>query len=195
MERSKSGPTVAQSWRVSSFRPPRSPARARPPLDAAGLERLGLAYVGRYATSRARLIAYLRRKIAERGFEGGEPPVEALAARFAEAGYVDDRALAEARGRALARRGLGARRLGPALAALGIGEEAGTVAREEAAAQAWTTALRFAERRRIGPYAPEPPDEDARRRAFAAMVRAGHAPDIARKIISAFPGEIPEHGE
>jgi len=38
----------------------------RPPLDAEGLERLGLFYAGRYATTRAKLADYLRRKLRER---------------------------------------------------------------------------------------------------------------------------------
>ncbi|HEU0135589.1 MAG TPA: RecX family transcriptional regulator, partial [Allosphingosinicella sp.] len=66
--------------------------RPRPALDGDGLERLGLFYAGRYATTRAKLAAYLRRKLKERGWSGeGEPPVERLVERFASLGYVDDR--------------------------------------------------------------------------------------------------------
>jgi regulatory protein len=166
---------------------------ARPPLDSAALERLALAYVGRYATSRARLGAYLGRKIAERGWEGeGAPPVEAIVSRFAELGYVDDRTLAEARGRALAARGYGARRLGQALGALGISEADAEGARLQAREDAWRIALRFAERRRFGPYARAVPDEAARRRAFGAMIRAGHAPEHVRRILDASPGDVPD---
>ena len=60
------GRTVAQSWRVKS----RPAKRPRPPLDPEGLERLGLFYAGRYATTRAKLAAYLRRKLRERGWSG-----------------------------------------------------------------------------------------------------------------------------
>ena len=166
---------------------------ARPPVDGAALERLALSYVGRYATSRARLSDYLRRKIAERGWGGeGAPPVEAIVSRFAELGYVDDRALAEARGRALAARGYGARRLTQALGALGISAIDAEDARLHAEEEAWRTALRFAERRRFGPYAREAPDEAARRRAFGAMIRAGHAPEHVRRILGASPGDVPD---
>ena len=58
-ERSKSGSTVAQSWRVSRSQPNR-PLKG---LDPAALERLALHYAGRYATTRAKLAAYLARKI------------------------------------------------------------------------------------------------------------------------------------
>ena len=40
--------------------------RERPPLDAEKLRELALAYVGRFATTRARLSTYLERKIRER---------------------------------------------------------------------------------------------------------------------------------
>ncbi len=166
------------------------------PLDADGLERLALAYVGRYATSRGGLRRYLRRKLAERGWADAAPPDDAaLADRFAALGYVDDRAVAEAHGRALARRGHGARRLAGALGALGIAEGDAAVALADAQAGAWDTALRFAERRRIGPFAAQPADEAGRRRAFAAMIRAGHRPDVASKIITAPPGLVPDRDE
>jgi regulatory protein len=174
----------------------RRPPCARPALDSAALERLALHYAGRYATSRARLRDYLRRKLTERGWAGGsEPPVDAIVARFAELGYVDDRALAEARGRALASRGYGKRRLGAALGALGIAEEDGREARRQADADAWDTALRFARRRRFGPFAEHVFDHAARQRAFGAMMRAGHAPDHARRILAAAPGTVPSRDD
>ncbi|HMC93042.1 MAG TPA: RecX family transcriptional regulator [Allosphingosinicella sp.] len=180
---------MAQSWRVKSERQ-RNP---RPPLDSEGLERLGLFYAGRYATTRAKLAAYLRRKLRERGWEGpGEPPVERLVARFAELGYVDDRAFASAKASSLLRRGYGERRVKDALQAAGIGEEDAAPAREEAEAKAFSAALRFAERRRIGPYAQAALDRPQRDKAAAAMLRAGHRLDLVRRIVNAAPGEVPE---
>jgi regulatory protein len=49
-------------------------------------------------------------------------------------------------------------------------------------------ALAFARRKRIGPFGSEPIDRDQRRRHFAQMLRAGHPPDIARRIAFAEPG-------
>jgi regulatory protein len=93
----------------------------RPPLDEEGLERLALHYAGRYATTRAKLRAYLRRKVTERGWEGSSPaPVERLAERLAGLGYVDDKAFASARAASLLRRGYGERRIGEALRAAGV---------------------------------------------------------------------------
>jgi regulatory protein len=172
-------------------RPPNR--KVKPPLDAEALEQAALSYAGRYATSRARLAAYLGRKLRERGWSGeGEPPVPALVARMATLGYVDDRTFAAARAAALSRRGYGARRVGAALRGAGIGEEDGAEARELAAAAAWEAALRFAERRRIGPFAAAEPDRPAREKAFAAMLRAGHPVHIARRMVSAKPGIVPQ---
>lgn len=166
---------------------------ARPPLDRDGLERLALFYAGRYAVTRAKLRTYLTRKLRERGWDGeGTPPVEHLVGRFAELGYVDDRAFAEARSDALSRRGYGARRVDEALRAAGIEEQDGAEARDRARAAAWDAALRFATRKRIGAFAAEALDRPARDKALAAMLRAGHPLDIARRFVDAAPGEPPE---
>ncbi len=171
----------------------RTQRKPRPPLDDERLEQAALFYVGRYATTRARLAAYLRRKLVERGWAGtAEPPVDALVARMAGLGYVDDRAFATARAAALGRRGYGARRVGAALHAAGVEEADARDAKADADARAWQSALRFAQRRRIGPFAEQEADRNAREKSLAAMMRAGHPPDLARRIISARPGEIPE---
>jgi regulatory protein len=165
----------------------------RPPLDAEGLERLALHYCGRYATTRARLGAYLRRKLKERDWGGAaEPPVDALIERFAAAGYVDDRAFASARAASLGRRGYGERRVAEALHAAGIEEPDAVEAKAESRSGAWAAALRFAQRRRLGPFAGAPPDADARRKAMAAMLRAGHSFAVAKRLLDAAPGVVPE---
>ncbi|WP_129790541.1 regulatory protein RecX [Sphingosinicella sp. CPCC 101087] len=165
----------------------------RPPLDQAGLEQAALGYVGRYATSRARLTAYLERKLRDRGWAGeAAPPLEELVERMAALGYVDDRAFAAARAASLARRGYGVRRVADALRAAGIDEEDGAEAREAARRGAWAAALRFAERRRIGPFARAEPSREEREKAFGALLRAGHSPDVARRLAQASPGAVPE---
>jgi regulatory protein len=176
---------------VRTFRGNDGKARVRPIADGAALEALALRYVGRYATTRAKLRAYLRRKIDERGWGGeGAAPVEDVVARCATLGYVDDAAFATARGAALARRGYGAARVGLALRAAGVEEEDAAPVREAAVEEGWEAALRFARRKRIGPFADAPATPDQRRRHFAAMLRAGHAMDVVRKIIDAEPGSI-----
>lgn len=167
--------------------------KPRPPLDEEGLERLALFYAGRYATTRAKLRTYLKRKVGERGWGGkAAAPIEALVEKLAGLRYVDDKAFATARGAALTRRGFGERRVGDALRAAGIQEEDAEEARGEARDSAWSAALRFAERRRLGPFAAALPDPATRQKAIGAMLRAGHPMDLVRRILNALPGEIPD---
>lgn len=170
--------------------------KPRPPLDGEGLERLALFYAGRYATTRAKLGSYLNRKLRERGWGGeGQPPIERLVERFADLGYIDDRAFASARAASLQRRGYGERRLDQALYAAGIEAEDAVEAREQAQKGAWDAALRFARRKSIGPFAAAEPDRPQRQKALAAMLRAGHPMAIARKLIDARPGAVPNPDE
>lgn len=170
---------------MRSSRTPRPPR----PLNPQSLDELALAYVGRFATSRAKLRGYLQRKLRERGWDGADPPdPQALAERMAERGYVDDPAFALAKSRSLTGRGYGARRVGEALRMAGIDEQDGAEARALAAREAARSALRFAERRRIGPYAASPPDPRGRDKAIAAMLRAGHAFGLAKAVVDLPPG-------
>jgi len=181
---------MAQSWRVKHERS----RKPRPPLDAEGLERLALFYAGRYATTRAKLGAYLQRKIRERGWAcSKQPEVEQLVERFVELGYIDDRAFASARAASLQRRGYGERRLDQALYAAGIEPADAADAKAQAQRGAWESAVRFAERKRIGPFreAKTEPDRAALQKALAAMLRAGHPMEMALKLVRARPGAVP----
>jgi regulatory protein len=183
--RSNSDATVAQTWRMNERSYRRQP-RAAAPLDAKALEATALRYLERFATTRARLRSYLLRKVRERGWDGDDtPPVDAVVERCAALGYVDDAAFAAARAGTLARRGFGARRVAADLRAVGISAEVATPLQEDARDGAVEAALRFARRRRIGPFAPAPHDPDAARRALAAMLRAGHELALARRIVAA----------
>lgn len=166
--------------------------RPIPPLDRSALERLALRYVERYATTRGRLIAYLRRKIRERGWEGEAADPEGLAAKMADLRYIDDRAFAEAKAGAMGRRGLGARRIGEALRHDGIEADDAEAVAPVIEADVRSSALAFARRKRIGPWARELPDPKGREKQVAAMVRAGHAPSLAWKIARMAPGDDAE---
>ena len=171
---------------------PRGAERVRPPLDAEGLERLATSYVGRFATTRSRLVQYLTRKVRERGWHTDSPPdLPALAQRFADAGWLDDRAWGEARSRGLVGRGYGPRRVGEALARAGVAGDDALPSRALAKDGAWDAALRLAERRGIGPYAAEEPERPVRERWMGVLVRAGHDFRTARALAHARPGEVP----
>lgn len=162
----------------------RSHTRKLPrPLDSERLNELALAYLARFATSAAKLEAYLRRKLRERGWEGeGEPPVAALVARCVAAGYVDDAAYARARAGGLRRRGYGARRVDQALGAAGIDEGLRSENRGDQREQR-SAALALARKRRLGPYGLPAADRAARERQLAILLRAGHRLDMARQVV------------
>jgi regulatory protein len=167
----------------------RKARKAPPPLNRARLEELALRYVGRFATTRAKLRDYLARKVRERGWEeGSAPDLEQLAERFAERGYVDDAAFALSKSRSLTGRGYGKRRVIEKLRMAGVGEDDSAAARELAESEAVAAALRFAERRRLGPYAASAPDPREREKVIAAMVRAGHDFALSRAIARLAPG-------
>lgn len=168
--------------------PSANPRRRTPrPIGPARLEEIALAYVARFATSRARLEAYLHRKLRERGWDGeGEAPVGAIADRFEAAGYIDDAAFARARGGSLLRRGYGGRRVAQALSAAGIAEGV-REGLEIAPRDLRRAAVVLARKRRFGPFGAAPPDRAAREKQLAAMLRAGHGFAAARAVIEA-PG-------
>jgi len=177
-------------WHKHGVKPFSKARRALPPLDRDRLRELALKYVGRFATSRAKLRAYLNRKIRERGWgEASGPDLEALADRFAELGYIDDAAYALGKARSLTGRGYGKRRVVDALRVAGIEDQHKAAACEHADERAVAAALRFAERRKLGPFALAPPiDRNQREKAIGAMVRAGHGFAIARAITDLAPG-------
>ena len=161
--------------------------RAPAPLDAEQLRELALRYVGKYATTRAKLRQYLARKIRERGLEGSAAADPAqLADRFAELGLIDDAAYALAKSRSLSARGYGKRRLADQLRQAGVEEADGADANRHAEAEAVMAALRLARKRRIGPFAEAAVDPRLREKWIAIMMRAGHGFALA-KAISCLP--------
>ena len=167
----------------ASRKPPR-------PLDEPALQELAIAYVGRFATTRAKLRAYLARKIRERGWSGQrDADLAGLAERLADQGFVDDAGYAVSKARALTARGYGKRRVTAALLGAGIADQDREEANRHSDSEAVNAALRFAERRRIGPFAvAAPADRKERERAIGAMVRAGHGFPLARAIADMRPG-------
>lgn len=157
---------------------------------------MALAYVARFATSAGKLGDYLKRKLRERGWEGGNregegtcdgqgPDIAALVERFVALGYVDDATYARAKAQGLLRRGYGARRIDQALGAAGIAE----TLREESRgneADRRSAALVMARKRRFGPFgAGGTADRALREKQVAAMLRAGHPLDHVREVVNA----------
>jgi regulatory protein len=155
------------------------------------LSELALAYVARFATTRHKLLLYLRRKLRERGWDGsGEPALDDLCDRLEAAGYIDEAVFALSKARGMAARGLGKRRVAAALAHAGVVGDNAAGALSEADSAAFDSALRFARRRRIGPFAAAAADPSQRQKWLAAMVRAGHDFDVSRRIIGLSLAEL-----
>ena len=165
------------------------PGRPRKPLNGERMHELALYYVGRFATTRAKLATYLNRKLRERGWEGDAPAeIDKLVERLAASGLVDDALYAQSKARSLTERGYGIARVRQSLRAAGVDEADGAEAQDMAVEGAADAALRFARRRRIGPYAESAPDRTGREKALASMVRAGHGFELARAVVDAEPG-------
>jgi len=165
--------------------------RAPPPLTDEKLTELALCYVGKYATTRAKLRTYLARKLRERGWKGDrEPDLEAIAERIARNGYIDDKAYALSKAQSLTGRGYGKRRVLQTLRVAGVEEEDSAAATDHADGEAVAAALRFAERRKLGPFAANRPnDPREQEKSLAAMLRAGHGFGLSRAILALGPGE------
>jgi len=162
--------------------------RSPPPLDTAALERLALRYVERFSTTRGRLTDYLLRKIRERGWEGAAADPAALAEKMAALGYVNDLAFGEARAAAMARRGLGQRRVSVAFRQAGIAEEDAAALAPAIEDRAVQAALTFARKKRIGPFATALPDRALREKQIGTMIRGGHDFTLSRRIATMAPG-------
>lgn len=167
------------------------PGRPRPALDPATIRALALHYVGRYATTEARLRQYLERKLRERGWAESAPPpgLDQLVSEFARLGYVDDDSFAANRVTSLLRRGYGEKRLNSALRQAGIAADKAAQAAQVDRDSARTAAMAFARRKRLGPFGPPLSDAKARTRAVAAFLRAGHSFEIVREILAIEPDD------
>ena len=165
------------------------------PLDARRLDEMAVAYVARFATSAAKLDAYLRRKLRERGWEDqDDPPLAAIVAKCVAAGYVDEAAFAHAKSGALLRRGYGMRRIGEALGAAGVAEPLRREVRASAGARIQrNAALAMARKRRFGPFGPGELDRASREKQVGALLRAGHPLDSARELVNAASIEAAEN--
>lgn len=170
--------------------------REKAPLDRARLNDLAVSYVARFATTRAKLTRYLDRKLREQGWDDGQneesaaAACEAIAKRLADLGYIDDQQYAEMRGRSMTGRGLGLQRVKAQLWVDGIAADDAEAAVNAASEAAPAAAIHFARKRRLGPFAQvEPSDPALRQRQLAAFLRAGHAMELARRILAMAPGD------
>ncbi len=171
------------------MRPRRPPAIAPADLEAAALR-----YLERYASSAENLRRVLMRRITRAERLGmieradGRARVNTVVERLVERRLLDDRAYAEGRARSLSRQGRSRSRIGQALAAKGVEVEAIGAALESLAEEGETdlaAAVRFAKKRKLGPFRVGRDRKERRDRDLAALGRAGFGYDIARRVIDA----------
>ncbi len=171
-------------------RRPRGPKKATPEY----LEKAALHYLERYASSAENLRRVLLRKVQRSARAHGTDPdegaaaVEAVVRRYLDSGLLDDRAYAEGRAVSLHRAGHSLPAIRLRLAQKGVDPDTAEAAlarlREEAADPELAAALRYARKRRLGPYR-RGARPDNRERDLAALARKGFAPEVARRVIDA----------
>ena len=154
------------------------------------MRQLALFYVGKYATTQAKLSGYLARKTRERGWDDERPAdIAALTEQFAALGYLNDAQFAEARSRSFVRRGFGERRLNKDLRASGIGNADAIAAKAHMEESIFSAAENFARRKRLGPFAQDAAPPEKRQKQLNAFLRAGHGFDLAKRFVYAEPGD------
>ncbi|MGF1631758.1 MAG: regulatory protein RecX [Kiloniellaceae bacterium] len=170
--------------------------RRRQPLKATpeGLERSALYYLERYDSSSGHLRRLLRRKIQLSARVHGTDPeegraaVERLIARLTGLGLLDDARYARERARSLLARGTSSAMIRARLRAKSLPADLVEAALAEAAgddaAHELRAALRYAQRRRLGPYRLQDRDE-RREKDLAALGRQGFEYETARRIVDA----------
>lgn len=163
-----------------------------PRLNPSYIENAALHYLERFSSSRANLRRVLMRK-ADRSLAhwGGEREaaaamVEAVVAKLAGLGYLDDAAYAEAKVRGLRRKGGSTRLIRAALAAKGVeAETTETALADQDQDNELAAAFTLARRRRLGPYRPAEARAEFRDKDMAALGRAGFSWDTARAVVEA----------
>jgi regulatory protein len=160
------------------------------PLSEAALRAAALRYLARHAATAAQVGRVLMRRVARHG--DGDPDtaaaaaerVQAVVAALVRAGLIDDAGYAAMKAASLDRKGMPARRIRATLAEKGVPAAAAAAAVAELEAgsgeerERWA-ALRHAQRRRLGPWAPPERRAERRLRDIAALARAGFAPALA----------------
>jgi regulatory protein len=155
------------------------------------IESWALAYLGRYASSVENLRRVLLRRLRRRQPAGCDAlrqaasAVEAVVARFRQAGLIDDAAYAEGQARSWHQRGAPSQQIRLRLIAKGVEEEVAADAvaklRAEAADPDFGAACAFARRRRLGPYRR---GAAAPARELAAFARAGFSRRAAQTVLA-----------
>jgi len=199
--------TILLTVRGGSLKP-RRPFK-KPTPDA--LAHVALRYLERFAATEASLRRVLKGRVRRAALRDEafaadaaaqaalSTAIEAIIAKHMRMGVIDDVAYATMKVNALRRAGRSARRIGQTLAAKGIGADASLAAlvrheEDEGGDQEHAAALRFAQKKRLGPWRAkavsgsesaegEALERKRRNREIAVMARAGFSLNMIRKIL------------
>jgi len=176
------------------------PSRRRAPkrITEAYLERSAIHYLRRYPAPSAHLHQVLMRRVRRSvAYHGGELAEEedklrAVIDRLCARGVVDDAFFARARAEELHRRGTSARGIRAKLVAKRVPrhlvDDALASLAERSEDPELVAAIRYATRRRLGPFAmTSDPDQLRQRRQkdLASMARAGFSFGVCRRVLDA----------
>ena len=168
------------------------------PITAKYLQNAATYYLERYPSTAEGLRRVLNRRV--RRAEMAEAPVidnvkqtiDAIVAKFVDAGVIDDRSFAQTKARALHRRGSSYRVTRQKLRFAGVDGDTLDKAMEgldqeldtDPKQREWQAAVALARRRRLGPFRQKERKEH-RDRDLAAMARGGFEYQLAKKVIDA----------
>ena len=153
------------------------------------LHEAALVYLSNQSASAVSLTGVLKRRVNPWARREGRDPeliaeahaaIERIIARFQQNGLLDDVAFANGRAERLGRAGRSRRAIAAHLQQRGVAE--GTV-REALPEDDLPSAVTFARKRRMGPFAREPMDEAARKKAIGAMARAGFSFSTCNRVL------------
>lgn len=157
-------------------------------LDSALIERWAAAYLERFPSSAANLRRVLLRRVHRLDVDGeseraAAAAIDALIARYRQAGVIDDVAYAAARARTRLRRGQSLRTIRAGLAAKGVADadREAALAALDGADPELAAACAFARRRHLGPFRTAAVD---RERELAAFARAGFSRHVAETVLA-----------
>lgn len=185
---------MSERSKTSTRKNGRTARPIRPP-NAVRLEKSALHHLGRFAATRTELIRVLNRRMARAiraeliGRDDAARMVEAVVAKLAAAGYLDDAAVARARAAGMRRAGRSKRAIAQRLGAKGIGREQAAAALATADGDDENAELRaaaaLAARRKLGPYRTGARDQMSMKRDLATLARGGFSYAVARTVASA----------
>ena len=168
------------------------------PITAKYLQNAATFYLERYPSTAEGLRRVLTRRVAKAKMaeapiiDNVRQTIDAIVAKFVDAGVIDDQAFAQTKARALHRRGTSTRLTHQKLRLAGI--DADTLDKAMAgldqeldtdpSQREWQAAVALARRRRLGPFRPKD-RADNRGRDLAVMARGGFDYQLAKKVIDA----------